>query len=72
MEPAIKTSYKLEKETKDLAIVKKFEKLMAQPGAMTTAVNQRIMEEFSIHATSTIWTIRKRVAKREAAKTATK
>jgi len=60
---AIKTSYQLNKEANDLAVYNEFNALMEQPGAMITAVNQHLMKKYGIHATSTIWTIRKRVKK---------
>lgn len=63
-ETAIKTPYQLEKEAKERAIYNEWNELMAQPGAMATAVEQHLMQKYGIYAKSTIWFIRKRVEKR--------
>ncbi len=60
----LKTEYQLEKEATELAIYNEWNELIAQPGAMATAVAQHLMKKYNIHAQSTIWFIRKRVEKR--------
>lgn len=63
-ETAKKTAYQLEKEEKDRQIFNAWNEEMAKPGAMITAVDKFIMEQFGIYGPSTIWAIRKRVEKR--------
>jgi len=60
----IKTQFCINKEAKDLAIYKEWNELMKQPGAMVGAVNQHLCRKYGVYATSTIWSIRKRVEKR--------
>lgn len=60
----VKTDYKLKKEDRELAIYSEYSELMAQPGAMATAVAEHLMTKYNIYAKSTIWFIRKRVEKR--------
>lgn len=63
--PVLKSKYRQEKEAKDLEIYNRFTDLMAIPDANIGPVNEQIMAEFpGIHATSTIWQIRKRVKNR--------
>lgn len=61
---SIKTQFQLEKEAKELAVYNEHKKLMAQPGAMATAVDEILMRKYGIYSKSTIWFIRKRVEKR--------
>lgn len=63
-EMAKKTAYKLEKEEKDRQIFEAWTQEMAKPGAMVTAVDKYIMDQFGIYGPSTIWSIRKRVEKK--------
>ncbi len=67
----VKTEFKREQEAKDLALLADYQELMSHPDAMATAVNQILMKKYGIHATSTIWTIRKRAEKLLATQTAT-
>ena len=60
----LKTPCRIEKEAKDLLVAEEWDREMAKPGAMATAVNQHCMEKFGIYSPSNIWAIRKRVAKR--------
>lgn len=63
--PILKSKYKQEKEAKDLEIFNRFTELMAVQDAQVGPVNETILAEFpEVHATSTIWQIRKRVKKR--------
>ena len=61
---SIKTQFQLEKEAKELAVYTEHQKLMSQPGAMATAVDEILMRKYGIYSKSTIWFIRKRVEKR--------
>lgn len=61
---ALKTTYKIEKEARELQIYNEYKELMNQPGAMQSAVNEYIMEKYSIYSSSTVWLIRKRVENR--------
>ena len=61
---ALKTPYQIEKEARELAIYNEYIRLMAEPGAQATAVNEFIMNKYGIHAPSTLYTIRKRVEMR--------
>jgi len=63
-EAAKKTAYQMEKEEKDRQIFEAWTEEMAKPGAMITAVDRFIMDQFGIYGPSTIWSIRKRVEKR--------
>lgn len=60
----IKTPFQLEKERRDLEIYNAYNELKSQPGAMATAVDKAICEQFGLFAPSTVWAIRKRVEKR--------
>lgn len=62
--PVLKTPFQAEKEAKELAIYREHKELMAQPGAMATAVDEILMHKYGIYSKSTIWLIRKRVEKR--------
>lgn len=66
MDTPKKTQYQEEREARELAIYTDWTTEMAKPGAMTTAVDKYIMEKYNIHSASTIWSIRKRVEKRQA------
>lgn len=57
----LKTDYQKEKEARELVIYTEYTRLMAEPGAQATAVNEYIMKKYGIHAPSTLYTIRKRV-----------
>lgn len=63
-EQKIKTEFSLKKEARELAIYNEYHALMAQPGAMATAVNKYLTEKYGFGSASTIWFIRKRVEKR--------
>lgn len=65
MTPTLKTPYQKEKEARELAIYNEYQKLIAEPGAQATAVNDFIMKKYGIHAPSTLYTIRKRVEMRK-------
>lgn len=60
----LRTEYQVEKEARELAIYNEYNELIAQPGAMSTAVNEHLMKKYGIHAKSTIWFIRNRVERR--------
>lgn len=60
----IKTEFRLRKEARELAIYNEYNELMAQPGAMATAVDKYLTEKYGFGSESTIWFIRKRVEKR--------
>lgn len=60
----IKTAFRLKKEARELAIYNEYNALMAQPGAMATAVDKYLTEKYGFGSESTIWFIRKRVEKR--------
>lgn len=62
--PQIRTNYRLEKETKEAQIYEEYTKLMKEPGAMATAVQQALMTKYRIHAKSTIWNICRRAKER--------
>ena len=53
----IKTSYQLKKEARELEIYREFNRLMAMPGAMKTAVEEHVMRQYGIFSRSTIWVI---------------
>lgn len=59
-----KTAYQVEQEAKDGAIYNEWNELMQVPGQSRTGVTQYLMQKYNIHASSTIWFIRKRVEKR--------
>lgn len=60
----IKTEFRLKKEARELAIFSEYNELMAQPGAMATAVDKYLTQKYGFGSESTIWFIRKRVEKR--------
>ncbi|MEZ3440168.1 hypothetical protein [Alistipes sp.] len=60
----LKTEYQAEKQERELAIYNEYNELMAQPGAMATAVSEHLMRKYGFHAKSTIFFIRKRVERR--------
>lgn len=60
----IKTEFRLKKEARELAIYYEYNELMAQPGAMATAVDKYLTQKYGFGSESTIWFIRKRVEKR--------
>lgn len=63
--PVLKSRFQIEKEAEDMKIYLRFNELMEIPKAQILEVNKVIMQEFpSIHSPVTVWTIRKRVAKR--------
>lgn len=63
-ETAIKTDYRLEKDAKEKSIYDERKELLSLPGAMITAVDDRLCQRYGIHSRSTIWSIVKRVEKR--------
>ena len=56
----VKTKYQIEKETRERAIYDDYNKLMEQPGAMSTAVTDHLMKKYNLHARSSIWQARTR------------
>lgn len=60
----IKTEFRIRKEARELAIYNEYNVLMAQPGAMATAVDKYLTQKYGFGSESTIWFIRKRVEKR--------
>ena len=64
MTPTLKTPYQKEKEARELAIYNEYQRLISEPGAQATAVNDFLMKKHGIHAPSTLYTIRKRVEMR--------
>lgn len=63
-ERKIKTPYRIKKEAQELAIYKEWHELMAQPGAMATAVDRYLTEKHGFGSETTVWFIRRRVEKR--------
>ncbi len=63
-EKGMKTEFQTEKEARELAIYNEYNELIAQPGAMATAVNEHLMKKYGIYAKSTVWFIRRRVERR--------
>ena len=64
MEP-IQTAYQAEKQEKEKAIYQERKELLATPGAMITAVDDVLCAKYGIHSRSTIWSIVKRVEKKQ-------
>lgn len=60
----IKTEFRMRKEARELAIYDEYNSLMAQPGAMATAIDRYLTRKYGFGSESTIWLIRKRVEKR--------
>lgn len=58
------TEYHQKKEAKELAIFNDWTEMMAQPGAMSTTVDETIMSKYDIYSAATVWRIRQRVSKR--------
>ena len=63
-EKIIKTDFRIKKEAREIAIYNEWNELMAQPGAMASAVDRYLREKYEFGADSTIWFIRKRVEKK--------
>jgi hypothetical protein len=63
-EKKIKTSFRLKKEARELAIYNEWKELMKHPGAMATAVDAYLTEKYEFGSQTTVWFIRKRVEKR--------
>lgn len=64
---ALKTESQREKEAKDQEIYDEYHQLLAQPGAMKTAIDAHLCKKYNIKSHNTIWHIRRRVEKRQAA-----
>ncbi|CCH01214.1 hypothetical protein FAES_3205 [Fibrella aestuarina BUZ 2] len=62
--PDLRTAYVIEREERELKIYKRYQELIAQPGAMMTPVVDQLCREFNIHSRTTIYQLRSRVAKR--------
>jgi hypothetical protein len=63
-ETKIKTPFRIKKEARELAIYNEWHELMAQPGAMASAVDRYLAQKYEFGAETTVWFIRKRVEKR--------
>jgi hypothetical protein len=63
-ERKIKTPFRIKKEARELAIYNEWNELMAQPGAMATAVDRYLTEKYEFGSEITVWFVRKRVEKR--------
>jgi hypothetical protein len=63
-EKIIKTEFRIKKEARELSIYNEWNELMAQPGAMASAVDRYLRIKHGFGADSTIWFTRKRVEKR--------
>ena len=62
--PMFKTTFRLEKEAKELKIYNEYNALMAVDGQSKTGVTDFLMRKYGIHSASTIYNIRERVAQR--------
>lgn len=58
------TKFQLERIEREQEISNEYDSLLSEPGAMKTPVEEFLMRKYNIHSRSTIWLIRKRVAKR--------
>lgn len=56
----VKTKYQIDKEARERAIYDDYNKLMEQPGAMSTAVTDHLMKKYNLHSRSSIWQARTR------------
>ena len=63
-EKIIKTDYRIRREARERAVYEEWNELMKQPGAMASAVDRYLRDKYDFGADSTIWNIRKRVARR--------
>lgn len=63
-ETKIKTPFRIKKEARELAIYNERKELMAQPGAMATAVDKYLTKKYEFGSETTIWFICKRVERR--------
>lgn len=66
MKETIITPYMRHRMEREEAICDDYNELMAQPGAMATAVTAQIMDKYGIAAASSVYRIRERVEKRRA------
>ena len=57
----LRTELQKEREKRDFAIYSDYVKLMEVKGQSATEVGKLLMQKYSIHSLSTIYTIRKRV-----------
>lgn len=60
----LKTRFRRTQEAKEDKVFNMYNELMSVPGAMTTQVEEIIMQKMKIASRSTIWSIRKRAEKR--------
>lgn len=57
----LQTPFRKDKEAREKAIYEEYNKMMEEPGAQATAVNDFIMKKYGIYSVSTLYNIRKRV-----------
>ena len=59
--PTLQTPFRKEKEAREKTIYEEYNRMMGEPGAQATAVNDFIMKKYGIYSVSTLYNIRKRV-----------
>lgn len=59
-----RTDNAVQREKRDLAIYAEYHRLIKEPGASRTKVDDYLCRKYGLHSRSTIWFIRKRVAGR--------
>lgn len=64
--PLLKTTYRREKEERELKIFNEYTALMSREGQQVLAVIEHLMAKYNIHSVSTVYSILKRVGKRSA------
>jgi hypothetical protein len=62
-EKVYKTEWRINKDAQELAIYNEWNELMAQPGAMASAVGRHLTQKYGFGSETTIWFIHKRVEK---------
>lgn len=55
------TDYQKEREVREMQIYQDFLELTSKPRVAVTKVTEFLMKKYSIHSSSTLWAIRKRV-----------
>lgn len=63
----MKTALQEEREVRDLAVFNEYHALVSVDGQCKTEVNKYLMQKYNIHSTGTLYTILKRVGKRNKA-----
>jgi hypothetical protein len=60
----LRTEHRKKLDARNLALYNEYNQLMAQDGAMAGVVTEFIMKKYNIFGASTVWLIRKDVAKK--------